>query len=87
MGKTLAKHYGPRGIRANTIAPGFHRTEATEGMVSGENPNGPSFLDSIPVGFIPGAESLAKVAVFLASSDSEYIQGHTLVSDGGVTLR
>jgi 3-oxoacyl-[acyl-carrier protein] reductase len=82
--RTIAKHYGRNGIRANTIAPGFHRTEMGESV---RKRIGVSYLDSIPVGFTPGPESLAKVALFLASDDSHYIDGHTLVSDGGVTLR
>jgi 3-oxoacyl-[acyl-carrier protein] reductase len=82
--RTIAKHYGRSGIRCNTIAPGFHRTEMAEGLL--EAGVKIEFLDKIPVGFTPGPESLAKVALFLASADSHYVHGHTLISDGGVTL-
>jgi 3-oxoacyl-[acyl-carrier protein] reductase len=67
-----------------TIAPGFHRTEMGE-MV--RQKIGIPYLDTIPVGFTPGPDSLAKVALFLASEDSHYIHGHTLISDGGISMR
>jgi 3-oxoacyl-[acyl-carrier protein] reductase len=82
--RTIAKNYGREGIRANTIAPGFHRTEMGE-MV--RQKIGIPYLDTIPVGFTPGPDSLAKVALFLASEDSHYIHGHTLISDGGISMR
>ena len=40
-----------------------------------------------PLGFLAGADSIGKAALFLASDDSYYITGHNLVVDGGLTLR
>jgi len=82
--RTIAKHYGRKGIRANTIAPGFHRTEMSQALL--DSGIKITYLDDIPVGFTPGPESLAKVALFLASDDSHYVSGHTLIADGGITL-
>jgi 3-oxoacyl-[acyl-carrier protein] reductase len=82
--RTIAKHYGRSGVRCNTIAPGFHRSEMGVSLL--ESGIKIEFLDNIPVGFTPEPISLAKVALFLASEDSHYVHGHTLISDGGVTL-
>jgi 3-oxoacyl-[acyl-carrier protein] reductase len=82
--RTIAKHYGRKGIRANTIAPGFHLTEMSQALL--DSGIKVTYLDSIPVGAPAGPESIANAALYLASDDAKYVTGHTLIVDGGVTL-
>ena len=83
--RSIARQYGPNGIRCNTIAPSVHKTPMAEKVMASDE--GIDYIDSIPLGFVPGPESVAKAALFLASEDSYYISGHTLLVDGGLTLR
>jgi meso-butanediol dehydrogenase/(S,S)-butanediol dehydrogenase/diacetyl reductase len=77
---------GKHGIRANTISPGLIHTPATDPVIS----NPPErfrrlVLDRIPLGRIGRPEDIAKVALFLASDESEWISGANIVVDGGLT--
>ena len=83
--RSIARQYGPKGIRCNTIAPSVHKTPMAEKVMASEE--GIDYIDAIPLGFVPGPDSVAKAALFLASDDSYYISGHTLLVDGGLTLR
>src|SRR5260370_36653076 len=73
------------GIRVNAVAPGVVRTRiaawGTEDPVLG-----PEYLKHIPLNRFAETIDVAKAALFLASSDSAYITGQTLVLDGGPTL-
>jgi 3-oxoacyl-[acyl-carrier protein] reductase len=82
--RSLAKELGPRKIRVNSINPGM---VATEGARAG------GFLDSelrrqveasTPLGRIGEPVDIAPAAVFLASADSAWITGETLVVAGGL---
>jgi NAD(P)-dependent dehydrogenase (short-subunit alcohol dehydrogenase family) len=85
--RSLARQYGPFGIRANAISPGFHDTDMLKRsfQVSGVNPE--EFIKRTPLGYLPGPEGIGKAALFLASDDAAFITGHNLVVDGGLTLR
>ena len=83
--RSIARQYGPKGIRCNTIAPSVHKTPMAEKVMASEERI--DYIDAIPLGFVPGPDSVAKAALFLASDDSYYIFGHTLLVDGGLTLR
>jgi 3-oxoacyl-[acyl-carrier protein] reductase len=86
MTRSLARQYGRYGIRANAIAPGFHNTAMVRaGLAAKESVD--EFIRQVPLGFLPEPDSIGKAALFLASDDSYYITGHTLVVDGGLTLR
>ncbi len=82
--KSLAKELGPRNIRVNSINPGMIETE---GVRAG------GFIDSefrrdiesrTPLGRIGQPDDVAPAAVFLASADSAWITGETLVVAGGL---
>ena len=78
---------GAVGIRANTICPGLIGTRlATDPVIS----NPPIFfqrmvLDRIPLGRVGQPEDVARLALFLASDESEWISGAHIVVDGGLT--
>ena len=83
--ESLAQEVAPHRIRVNAIAPGAIQTPINRG--AWETPAAlKDLLHLIPYGRIGQPEDIAKVAVFLASDDSDYIHGQTIFVDGGMTL-
>ena len=85
--RSLARQYGPFGIRANCVSPGFHNTEMTRRARQTSSESADEFIKAVTLGFLAEADSIGKAALFLATDDSYYITGHNLVVDGGLTLR
>ncbi|MFL2099524.1 SDR family NAD(P)-dependent oxidoreductase [Desemzia sp. FAM 23991] len=77
--KQLAYDFGKKGIKANLIAPGFIETPMTEGIEDDR-------LKDIPAQRAGRPEEVAALAVFLASDESDYIQGTSIKIDGGWTI-
>jgi 3-oxoacyl-[acyl-carrier protein] reductase len=75
LAKSIAQELGPRGIRANAIAPGFIITEMTN-QLSDEVKE--SWAKRIPLRRGGTPEEVAKVAVFLASDLSSYVSGQVI---------
>ena len=84
LAKSIAKEMGPRGIRANVIAPGFVLTEMTTGKIPEEKLA--EWCKSIPLQRGAQVEEIAKAALFLVSDDSSYITGQVLQVDGGMSM-
>lgn len=83
--KTIAQELSPYHIRVNSIAPGAIETSINHKVWS--NPiSEKDLLTLIPYGRIGIPEDVAKVAVWLASDQSDYVQGTTVFVDGGMTL-
>jgi 2-dehydro-3-deoxy-D-gluconate 5-dehydrogenase len=88
----LALELAPHRIRVNAIAPGSIRTEGGVRMLQGLMPpeHVTAFLEDsgkkTPLGRLGEPDDVAKAAVFLASSASDYMTGSTLVVDGGALL-
>src|SRR5215813_574040 len=80
--KALANEWAPRKINVNAIAPGYMRTDNTKALQADETRNR-QILERIPAGRWGEPTDLAGAAVFLSSSASNYVNGHTLVVDGG----
>jgi NAD(P)-dependent dehydrogenase (short-subunit alcohol dehydrogenase family) len=85
LAKTLARELGPLGIQSNAVGPGFIRTRLTEAVLHDEE-----FLKKydpahglIPAGRIGEPNDVAGPALFLASSDADYVSGVLLFVDGG----
>jgi NAD(P)-dependent dehydrogenase (short-subunit alcohol dehydrogenase family) len=85
LAKTLARELGPHGINSNAVGPGFIRTRLTEPVLRDEQ-----FMSKydpakglIPLGRLGTPEDVAGPALFLASSDADYINGVLLFVDGG----
>ena len=81
--KSLAREFASRNITVNAIAPGYVSTDMTEKLNDKQRE---ALLNQIPLGKIALPEDIAKVVVFLSSSDADYITGQTLVVDGGLTM-
>ena len=76
--KSVAKELASRGVCCNAIAPGFIATEMTEDLTNN------TLVEAIPMKRFGEAEEVAKLALFLASEQSDYITGEVVRIDGGL---
>ena len=83
--RVLAVEWGPLGVRVNAIAPGTFRTDMTADVFR-DRAWVAKRARRIPLGRFGEPDDLAGLAVFLSSSDSDYITGHTFIIDGGASL-
>jgi NAD(P)-dependent dehydrogenase (short-subunit alcohol dehydrogenase family) len=82
--KSLAGEWAKRGVRVNSISPGYIGTEMTKLGMS--NPDWhKEWLHLTPMGRVGEPREVASVVVFLASDASSYFTGSNLVVDGGYT--
>jgi len=85
MVKNLASEFGQFNIRANAIAPGLIKTDFAKALW--ENPDILKTVTStVPMRRIGEPDEIAGVALMLASNAGSYINGQTLVIDGGMTI-
>ena len=75
LAKSIAKEMGPRGIRANCIAPGFIISDMTNALSEEVRD---AWVKQIPLRRGGTPEDVAKVAVFLASDLSGYVSGQVI---------
>ena len=83
--KTIALELAEKGIRINGIAPGAIATDMNKELLENQKEKEKKEQE-IPVHRIGQPEEIAKVALFLASSDASYVAGTTIYVDGGLTL-
>ena len=81
----VASRFGPRGIRANAIAPGLVVYPAIAHHVEGEA--GDYFLSRMPLNFFAAPDDIAGMAVMLMSDEAWYITGQVISVDGGGSMR
>ena len=85
MMQSIAQEIAPHKIRVNSICPGAIKTPINE--AAWDTPEAlAKLLELIPSGRIGVVEDIAKAAVWLASDDSDYVQGTQIFIDGGMTL-
>lgn len=83
--QSLALEYSRLGIRVNNIAPGSVNTPINEEFFSTpEEKEGAD--DFVPMGYVAEPEHISNIAAFMASEQSVYITGQTIVADGGLSL-
>ena len=80
----LAKELGPKKIRVNSINPGMVETEGAHaaGVIGSDFQK--HFEAQTPLGRIAQPEDIGPIAVFLASADSGWLTGETLLASGGL---
>lgn len=86
--RSLAAEWAPRGVRVNSISPGYTRTQLVEDLLS--TPDGAglerTWTDLIPMGRMGTPVDLQGALIYLASAASDYMTGHDLLIDGGYCL-
>ncbi len=84
--RVLACEWGPYGIRVNGIAPGpIDGTEGVRRLTSESSRAGA--IDNCPLGRLGTIDDIANASLFLVSDAASYVNGVTLVVDGGLWLR
>jgi len=79
--KSIAKEVGSRSINVNAVAPGFIKTKMTDAL---KDEIRQKMLEAIPLRRFGEPHDVARLVLFLASDDASYIQGQTIVIDGGM---
>merc|ERR1719161_1881359 len=77
--RALAREVASRGITVNSVAPGFIATDMTEGLKQEWKDK---LLESVPAGRLGTADEIADAVLYLASTTSGYVTGHTLHVNG-----
>ena len=80
--KALALDWAGRGVRVNTLAPGWVDTDLTHGLLE-HDVHGKRLLEHTPMGRFATPADMAGGVVFLASDASGFMTGQSLVIDGG----
>lgn len=83
MTKTWAKEFGPKGINVNAVAPGVIETEMTASIPDKVKARMNAL---IPLGKFGKPEDAANAYLFLASDESDYVNGVVLQVDGGIMM-
>lgn len=84
--KSVAREWGPDGIRVNALAPGFVPTENAVAGILASTGAQERMLDLIPLGRFGTTDEIAEVAAFLLSDASRYVTGAVFAADGGRSL-
>lgn len=83
MTKALCNEWAGQGINVNAIAPGYMATEMNTALLDKENPRYREITNRIPAKRWGTPDDMKGVAVFLASSASDYLNGAIIPVDGG----
>ncbi len=84
MTKVAMSEFAPAGVRVNSIHPGLIETPMLHQLPAIEQGLSEQVVRRIPYGRIAEAVEVARLALFLASDDSEYMNGTELIIDGGM---
>ncbi|MEV6235554.1 glucose 1-dehydrogenase [Lentzea sp. NPDC051838] len=86
MTKNAALHWGKRGVRVNSVHPGFIETPLSRELWHGTSRYA-AMVDGTPLGRLGRTDEVSGAVVFLASEDSSFVTGSELYVDGGWTAR
>ena len=81
--KALARELGPRGVRANVVAPGYVTTQLTTVLPEELQQ---AMLANTPLGRLGDPEDVAGAVRFLCSDEASFITGEVLLVDGGLGM-
>src|SRR5690625_3094499 len=86
ISRVAAKEFGPFGINVNLISP-IANSPGIQDWAVEQPEHYQAMLDNIPMGRLGDLEKdIGAAAIFLASTDSDYITGQTIMVDGGATM-
>jgi NAD(P)-dependent dehydrogenase (short-subunit alcohol dehydrogenase family) len=85
--KNIAVDYGPHGIRANAICPGFIAVERSAERLAADPQRKRQSEIPYPIGRYGRPIDIAHAAVFLASDEASFVTGTSLMVDGGMTCQ
>jgi 3-oxoacyl-[acyl-carrier protein] reductase len=81
--KSLAKELGSRNVTVNVVAPGYVQTDMTEDLDADTRE---TILDAVPLDRLAEPHEIAESVLFLASPAADYITGHVLHVNGGMSM-
>ena len=81
--KSLAKELGSRDVNVNVVAPGYVQTDMTDEL---DDDTREAILDTVPLDRLAEPSEIAKSVLFLASPAANYITGHVLHVNGGLSM-
>jgi NAD(P)-dependent dehydrogenase (short-subunit alcohol dehydrogenase family) len=84
--QSLAVQFGPKGIRSNAICPGPILTPMLEKLYASDPAKRALRINRIPLGRFGKAEDIVYAAMYLASDESSWVNGSSMVVDGGITI-
>lgn len=84
---SLAREVAPYGINVNAVAPGIMETRMVSAIVDNPERKQKYIDERIPIGRVASPEEIARVIVFLLSSQADYITGATIDATGGMLMR
>ena len=83
MTKAMAVELSPKGIRVNSVAPGFIETDMSAKALNNDPERKQKVLSRTPMGHLGKPEDVAEAVLFLATNASKYITGTSIRVDGG----
>ncbi|CAM1505793.1 Fc.00g114300.m01.CDS01 [Cosmosporella sp. VM-42] len=86
LAKSLATEWAPRGIRVNSLSPGYVKTDLIDGLLEHEGRElVKDWNKDIPFGRMANPDELNGTIVWMASNASSYLTGSDVIADGGYT--
>ena len=85
LSREIGVEFARRGVRCNALCPGPVDTELLRELFASDRVQAERRLVHVPVGRFADATEIANAALFLASDESSYVTGSSLVVDGGIT--
>lgn len=80
--RAMARELGSRGVTVNSVAPGYLSTEMSHGLDADQLQQ---IIRRTPAGRLGDPEDVARAVQFLTAPENDYLTGHVLVIDGGLT--
>jgi 3-oxoacyl-[acyl-carrier protein] reductase len=81
--KSLAKELGSRDVTVNVVAPGYVQTDMTDEL---DEETRETILDAVPLDRLAEPAEIAEAVLFLASPAADYVTGHVLHVNGGLSM-
>jgi 3-oxoacyl-[acyl-carrier protein] reductase len=81
--KSLAQELGGRNVTVNVVAPGYVQTDMTDEL---DDDTRTDILDAVPLDRLATPDEIADSVLFLASPAANYITGHVLHVNGGLSM-